>query len=423
MPRPDVPATRPVDPPRTALSELADWARQALGMVEHRGDDPVLTGISLSSQRVRAGDLYAALPGARAHGADFVADALEAGAVAVLTDPAGAERVPAGVPLLVTDDPRRILGRLSARIYGDPAERLTMIGVTGTQGKTTTTRLLEGGLGAAGLVGAVIGTVGTRVAGRDVPTTLTTPEAPDLHGLFAAMVEQGVDVCAMEVSSHALVLGRVDGVVFDVAVFLQPRPRPPRLPRHGRGVLRGQGLAVHPRACPPGAGQRRRRARGRRLAGRDRAAGGHLLHDRRAGHLGRRRRGLAQPLRPGCWASGDRVFLAGGVPLAGGFNVSNALAAVAAVGEASPGDVDPVDVAAQVAAGISALPGVPGRLESCGGGPGLRGGRRLRPQARRARGGAGRAAPADHGSAGAGHRRRRRPRPGKRLLMGTGGGR
>ena len=77
MPRPDVPATRPVDPPRTALSELADWARQALGMVEHRGDDPVLTGISLSSQRVRAGDLYAALPGARAHGADFVADALD----------------------------------------------------------------------------------------------------------------------------------------------------------------------------------------------------------------------------------------------------------------------------------------------------------------------------------------------------------
>ncbi|MBM7506722.1 UDP-N-acetylmuramoyl-L-alanyl-D-glutamate--2,6-diaminopimelate ligase [Nocardioides salarius] len=363
MPRPDVPATRPVDPPRTALSELADWARQALGMVEHRGDDPVLTGISLSSQRVRAGDLYAALPGARAHGADFVADALEAGAVAVLTDPAGAERVPAGVPLLVTDDPRRILGRLSARVYGDPAERLTMIGVTGTQGKTTTTRLLEGGLDGAGLVGAVIGTVGTRVAGRDVPTTLTTPEAPDLHGLFAAMVEQGVDVCAMEVSSHALVLGRVDGVVFDVAVFLNL----------GRDHLDFHDTVEEYYAAKASlfTPERARRA----LVNVDDEHGRRLAAETELPVATFSTTGVpatwgvgdvdASPSRSDfrVLGPGDRAF-AGGVPLAGGFNVSNALAAVAAVGEASPGDVDPVDVAAQVAAGISALPGVPGRLES-----------------------------------------------------------
>ena len=94
-----------------------------------------------------------------------------------------------------------------------------MIGVTGTQGKTTVTRLLDGGLGAAGITSAVVGTVGTRIAGTDLKTALTTPEAPDLHGLFALMREQGVECCAIEVSSHALVLGRVDGVVFDVAVF------------------------------------------------------------------------------------------------------------------------------------------------------------------------------------------------------------
>ena len=94
-----------------------------------------------------------------------------------------------------------------------------MIGVTGTQGKTTVTRLLDGGLGAAGITSAVVGTVGTRIAGTDLKTALTTPEAPDLHGLFALMREQGVACCAIEVSSHALVLGRVDGVVFDVAVF------------------------------------------------------------------------------------------------------------------------------------------------------------------------------------------------------------
>ena len=95
-----------------------------------------------------------------------------------------------------------------------------MIGVTGTQGKTTTVRLAEAALQAAGVRAASIGTVGTRVDGRDVPTSLTTPEAPDLHGLFAMMREREVRACAMEVSSHALVMGRVDGVVFDVAVFL-----------------------------------------------------------------------------------------------------------------------------------------------------------------------------------------------------------
>ena len=124
------------------------------------------------------------------------------------------------MPLLVIDRPRAILGRLAATVYGEPAASMRMIGVTGTQGKTTTTRLAEGGLEQAGIPAAVIGTVGTRVAGEDVKTTLTTPEAPDLHALFAMMRERDVEVCAMEVSSHALVMGRVDGVVFDVAVFL-----------------------------------------------------------------------------------------------------------------------------------------------------------------------------------------------------------
>ena len=115
--------------------------------------------------------------------------------------------------------PRRILGRFAARVYGEPARSLRMIGVTGTQGKTTTTRMAENALQQAGVPAAVIGTVGTRVGGVDVKTALTTPEAPDLHGLFAMMRERGVEACAMEVSSHALVMGRVDGVVFDVAVF------------------------------------------------------------------------------------------------------------------------------------------------------------------------------------------------------------
>ncbi len=123
------------------------------------------------------------------------------------------------MPLLRVQRPRGVLGAVSAQVYGEPAESLRLVGVTGTQGKTTTTRLAEAALAASGERAAVVGTVGTRIAGHDVASSLTTPEAPALHALFAVMVEEGVSGCAMEVSSHALVMGRVDGVVFDVAAF------------------------------------------------------------------------------------------------------------------------------------------------------------------------------------------------------------
>src|SRR5205085_9868763 len=138
------------------------------------------------------------------HGATYAADAVASGAVAILTDEDGAASLgETGVPVLVLDHPRSVLGRLAALLYGEPARALTLMAVTGTQGKTTTTRLLEGGLEAAGVPAAVIGTVGTRIGGREVKTALTTPEAPDLHALFAVMDEQGVHACAMEVSSEA----------------------------------------------------------------------------------------------------------------------------------------------------------------------------------------------------------------------------
>jgi UDP-N-acetylmuramoyl-L-alanyl-D-glutamate--2,6-diaminopimelate ligase len=217
---PDPAATRPRAVPSTPGEAIADWLRGLTDVSVHGDLSAAVSGISLSTGRIRPGDLYAALPGARAHGADYAAQALAAGAVGVLTDPAGLDRLPPGTPAIVVAEPRRVLGRLAAHVYGDPAAGLRVIGVTGTQGKTTTTRVLEQGLTESGIASAVIGTVGTRIAGEDVRTQLTTPEAPDLHGLFAVMRERGVDTCAMEVSSHALVLGRVDGVVFDVATFL-----------------------------------------------------------------------------------------------------------------------------------------------------------------------------------------------------------
>lgn len=179
-----------------------------------------VTGVTLRGQDAQPGDLFAALPGAAVHGARYAADAVAAGAVAVLTDAVGAaELAGLDVPILSHPDPRAVLGEVAAEVYGRPSERLTVIGVTGTSGKTTTTYLAEAGLRAAGRVAGLIGTVGVRIAGRDLPSALTTPEAPDLQALLAVMVESGVDTVVMEVSSHALTLGRVDGIVFALGGF------------------------------------------------------------------------------------------------------------------------------------------------------------------------------------------------------------
>ena len=138
-----------------------------------------LLGVTLDSRQVQPGDLYAALPGERAHGADFCGDAVARGAVAVLTDPAGRDRAARhGVPVFVVNSPRDRLGDVACWIYGDPSSRMSLIGVTGTSGKTTTSYLAEAGLRAAGHVTGLIGGVEIRVGGEKFTSKLTTPEAP-----------------------------------------------------------------------------------------------------------------------------------------------------------------------------------------------------------------------------------------------------
>lgn len=181
-----------------------------------------VTGVTLRAQEVRPGGLFAALPGSTTHGARYVGDAIERGAVAVLTDADGVAEMGAlgqSVPTLVHPDPRGVLGGLAAAVYGNPSERVTVVGVTGTSGKTTTTYLIESALRAAGRTAGLIGTIGIRIDGADIPSALTTPEAPALQAMLAAMAEQGVDTVVMEVSSHALALGRVDGTRFAVGGF------------------------------------------------------------------------------------------------------------------------------------------------------------------------------------------------------------
>ncbi|RNL65004.1 UDP-N-acetylmuramoyl-L-alanyl-D-glutamate--2,6-diaminopimelate ligase [Nocardioides marmoriginsengisoli] len=344
--------TRPAAPRATTLTDVASWVgAEVVGDPGQR----VVTGLSLSSQRVFPGDLYAALPGARAHGAAYADEAVAAGAVAVLTDPAGAARLTSTpVPVLVLDDPRPALGGLAARIYGDPAADLTLMAVTGTQGKTTTTRLLEAGLEQVGIPAAVVGTVGTRIAGQDVKTALTTPEAPDLHALFAVMREHQVRGCAMEVSSHALVMGRVDGVVFDVAAFVNLGRDHLDFHADLEDYFQAKASLFTPARARVG------------LTNVDDEFGRRLLDAeipvRTFSPSGAEAdwRAVDVELRP----EGSRFTIVGpdgvripaGVPLTGAFNVANALCAVALAAEAG------FD-AALVAGGIAASGGVPGRLE------------------------------------------------------------
>ena len=206
--------------PPVSLPALAEQVG-ATGSATSDIPDITVTGVTLRGQDARPGDLFAALAGGSAHGAAFAADAVQRGAVAVLTDRAGADLLgpDPGVPVLVHPDPRAVLGAVAAQVYGRPSDALTVIGVTGTSGKTTTTYLIEAGLRAAGRVAGLIGTVGVRIDGADQPSALTTPEAPALQALLALMRDRGVDTTVMEVSSHALSLGRVDGVRFAAGGF------------------------------------------------------------------------------------------------------------------------------------------------------------------------------------------------------------
>lgn len=215
---------RPRECPGLSLADVRTCV-EGLRLVPVDAGGVRVTGVTLDSRDVRPGDLYAALPGANVHGARFVADAVSAGAVAVLTDPVGqgivAEQADAGgsVPIMVAADARAVLGEVAAAVYDHPSRSLVLLGVTGTNGKTTVAHLVEQGLRSLGRVTGLVGTIETSVAGSRMKSVRTTPESPDLHALFAVMRQEQVRACVMEVSSHALQLHRVDGVVYDVAAF------------------------------------------------------------------------------------------------------------------------------------------------------------------------------------------------------------
>jgi UDP-N-acetylmuramoyl-L-alanyl-D-glutamate--2,6-diaminopimelate ligase len=321
-------------------------------------DGPVLvTGVTHDSREAQPGDLYAALPGDRFHGAQFCGQAAQAGAVAVLTDPAGRDRAQAcGLPVFVVADPRARLGEVADWVYRHPSGKLLLIGVTGTSGKTTTSYLLEAGLRGAGHLTGLAGGVETRVGDLTTESKLTTPEATDLQALFAVMAERGVTAAAMEVSSHALALGRVAGTSYDVAIFTNLSQD--HLDFHAgledyyaaKAALFTPAytrLAVVNIDDPYG----QRLARSAPVPVTTVSAAGDPAADWHAADV-----------RGGADGSSFRIVGPGGVAadasvaLPGRYNVANALCAVVALVEAG------IQLATAVA-GVAACPGVPGRLE------------------------------------------------------------
>ncbi len=176
-----------------------------------------VVGLTYDSRKVMPGQVFFAIPGGEVDGHEFVAQALQRGAAAVVV---GRKRQwPEGATSIRVNDVRRAMGLWAAHFFGHPSDKLKLVGVTGTNGKTTMTYLVESMLKQAGLEPGVIGTVNYRYRGHEVPSHHTTPESLDLEGRLAEMSQAGVMSVAIEVSSHALVQERVCGLEFDVAVF------------------------------------------------------------------------------------------------------------------------------------------------------------------------------------------------------------
>jgi UDP-N-acetylmuramoyl-L-alanyl-D-glutamate--2,6-diaminopimelate ligase len=203
--------------PKTAGSELSQLATLVSGACSR---DVTVYGITHDSRSVKPGDLYVALLGANSHGIEFIDQAIANGAVAIASDARGtAVAIQKGIPAIELSNPREDMAKLAAQVYGHPERKLSLTGVTGTNGKTTTTHILRSVFLDAGKHVGVIGTLGTYLDEDHLPGARTTPESTDLYAILALMVERGITHVFMEVSSHALSLNRVFGIKFDVAIF------------------------------------------------------------------------------------------------------------------------------------------------------------------------------------------------------------
>ena len=205
---------RPITTPKSLTTIAAGF-----GLI-NANDQTEITGITHDSRAVLPGDIYVALPGANHHGIEFAQQALTSGAVAIASDEFGlTQLVDQEIPKIKLTNPRAEMATLAARVYDHPQEKLTLVGVTGTNGKTSVTHMLQSVFTNFGFKVGVIGTVGTYLAGKHLPGVRTTPESTDLYAILAMMVQDEITHVFMEVSSHALEMDRVAGLTFAEAVF------------------------------------------------------------------------------------------------------------------------------------------------------------------------------------------------------------
>jgi UDP-N-acetylmuramoyl-L-alanyl-D-glutamate--2,6-diaminopimelate ligase len=320
---------------------------------EVRGDgETAVSDVVLDTRRVRAGALFCCVPGSRVDGHDLAGEALAAGAAALLVQrPLGLD-----APQLLVGSVRAALAPLADAFYGSPSRRMDLIGVTGTNGKTTTTFMLEAIFRAAQLVPGMIGTVEVRIGSSSLPVAHTTPEAPDLQRLLAEMADSGVQAAAMEVSSHGLALGRVDATRFRAAVFTNLTQDHLDFHHDLEDYYHAKRRLFTPEFTSLGI-VNLDDPYGRRLAVEASDAGIEVVTTGTAPAADWRATDLDAALD----GTGFRVEGPGGtrelrLALAGHFNVANALGALAA---AAALGID-LDTAA---AGLEALAGVPGRFE------------------------------------------------------------
>ena len=175
----------------------------------------VISGVSINAQKVLPGDLFIAFAGAKTHGISYLEQAISNGAVAVLSD----KKIEGSIPSFIHPKPREIVGAISAWLYGHPFESMKAIGITGTNGKTTTANLVKQIWQLNSITSGLIGTLGIEIADEKLESARTTPEADDLQAVAAAMVEQGCKNLVMEVSSHAIDQGRIKGAKYEVVAF------------------------------------------------------------------------------------------------------------------------------------------------------------------------------------------------------------
>ena len=205
------------------IRPVSDYLKSVADLSRHVGIETklefVFSGITSDSRTVEAGDLFVALPGSKGHGASYVDEVAASGAVGVITDKAGAEIIGRKLPVIILTDPRRMLGDICSWFYGSPSNSLNVVGITGTNGKTTTAIILNQILKIAGKSTGLIGTNGIEIGPEKLVASYTTPEASELQSLLATMSERHISHVAMEVSSHALEAKRVAGTKFAVVGF------------------------------------------------------------------------------------------------------------------------------------------------------------------------------------------------------------